>query len=120
MTRPRPRLLLHDGAEPIIKRWVATDVTTNSKVQQELKEFFLQHGVKQVAMSDGNMGCPHEEGLDFPHNEDYPFWPFWKGKQGSGVRNCKLYQGRLFAQRPGSTLVNSDWSARPDIRKSPG
>ena len=56
---------------------------TNPKVQQELKDFFLQHGVKSVAMSQGNMGCPHEEGEDFSHGEDCPFCPFWKGKQGS-------------------------------------
>ena len=46
-------------------------------------EFFNEHGVKSVAMSDGNMGCPHEEGEDFPVGEDCPFCPFWKGKQGS-------------------------------------
>jgi SEC-C motif len=73
----------HDGAEPMIKRWVATDVTTNPKVQQEMRDFFARLGVKSVAMSQGNMGCPHEEGEDFPHGEDCPFCPFWKGKQGS-------------------------------------
>ncbi len=57
--------------------------TTNPKVQQEMKAFFQQHGVKSVAMSDGNMGCPHEEGEDFPVGKDCPFCPFWKGKQGS-------------------------------------
>jgi hypothetical protein len=76
-------VILHDGAEAILKRWVATDVTTNPRIQQEMKDFFLQHGVQSVAMSEGNMGCPHEEGLDFPHGEDCPFCPFWKGKQGS-------------------------------------
>jgi hypothetical protein len=80
-------VILHDGANPIMKRWVATDVTTNPKVQQELNDFFLQHGVKEVAMTEGNMGCPHEEGLDFPHGEDCPFCPFWKGKQGSNQRD---------------------------------
>jgi hypothetical protein len=78
-------VILHDGAEAIIKRWVATDVTTNPKVQQEMKDFFLQHGVKSVAMTEGNLGCPHEEGEDFPQGEDCPFCPFWKGKQGSGA-----------------------------------
>lgn len=76
-------VIKHATAKPIIQRWVATDVEINPKVQQELKDFFLQHGVKSVAMSDGNMGCPHEEGLDFPQGEDCPFCPFWKGKQGS-------------------------------------
>jgi hypothetical protein len=80
-------VILRDGAEPIMKRWVATDVSTNPKVQQELKDFFLQHGVKQVAMSPGNMGCPHEEGEDFPQGQDCPFCPFWRGKQGSKRRD---------------------------------
>jgi hypothetical protein len=55
-------VIVHDGAKAIIKRWVATDVTTNAKVRQEMKDFFLQHGVNSVAVSEGNMGCPHEEG----------------------------------------------------------
>jgi hypothetical protein len=79
-------VILRDGAEAIIKRWVATDVTTNPKVQQEMKDFFARHGVKAVAMSQGNMGCPHEEREDFPEGEDCPFCPFWRGKQGSGAK----------------------------------
>jgi hypothetical protein len=86
ITKIAAGVILHDGAEAIMQRWVATDVTTNPKVQQEMKDFFLQHGVKQVAMSQGNMGCPHEEGEDFRHGEDCPFCPFWKGKQGSNRR----------------------------------
>jgi hypothetical protein len=35
-------VILHNGAEPIMKRWMATDVTTNPKVQPALKDFFLQ------------------------------------------------------------------------------
>src|SRR4051812_9725864 len=35
-------------AEPVVRRWVATDVTTNPKVQREMKEFFAGHGVKSV------------------------------------------------------------------------
>jgi SEC-C motif len=79
-------VILHDGAEPIMMRWVATDVTTSPKVQQELKDFFLQHEVKSVVATDRNIGCPHEEGLDFPDGEDCPFCPFWKGKQGSNQK----------------------------------
>jgi hypothetical protein len=73
----------HEQAKPVLKRWVATDVTTSPKVQEELRAFFEQHGVRSVGMSEGNMGCPHEEGKDFPVGQDCPFCPFWKGKQGS-------------------------------------
>jgi len=74
-------------AEPILMRWMATDVTTSPKVQREMLEFFGKHGVKSVAMSEGNLGCPHEEGKDFPDGEDCPFCPFWAGKQGSNRRD---------------------------------
>ncbi len=77
-------VILEEDAELIIERWVATDVTTNPKVQREMDRFFKKYGVKRVGMSEGNMGCPHEEGEDFPKGEDCPFCPFWKGKQGSG------------------------------------
>jgi hypothetical protein len=80
-------VILRDGAVPILKRWVATDVTTNPTVRQEMKDFFLKYGVKSVALSEGNTGCPHEEGEDFPHGEDCPFCPFWEGKQGSSRRD---------------------------------
>ncbi len=74
-----------EGAEPILKRWMASDVTTNPKVQEQIDRFFKKHGVRRVGMSDGNMGCPHEEGEDFPVGGDCPFCPWWKGKQGSGA-----------------------------------
>jgi hypothetical protein len=80
-------VILHEGGEAILKRWVASDVTISPKVQQEMKDFFLQNGVKSVAMTDSNMGCPHEESFDFPQGEDCPFCPFWKGKQGSNRKD---------------------------------
>ncbi len=79
-------VIVHATAEPIVQRWVSTNIMHNAKVQKEIQDFFTQHGVKAVVMTDGNMGCPHEEGLDFPEGEDCPFCPFWKGKQGSNAR----------------------------------
>ncbi len=79
-------VIKEEGAEAIIKRWMATDVTTNPKVRKDIERFFKKYGVKKVGMSDGNMGCPHEEGEDFPLGGDCPFCPWWKGKQGSGAK----------------------------------
>jgi hypothetical protein len=76
-------IIRHADAQPLIKRWVSTNIMENEKVQWEVQKFFRQHGVQSVVVSDGNMGCPHEEGPDFPVGEDCPFCPFWKGKQGS-------------------------------------
>ena len=68
-------------AEPLLKRWVATGVMNDERVQQQLRTFFELHSVQQVVVSEGNMGCPHEEGEDFPEGEDCPFCPYWRGRQ---------------------------------------
>ena len=76
-------VILGEDAEPLIERWVGTDVKDNPTVQQAIQGFFAKNGVKSVAATDQNMGCPHEEGEDFPDGEDCPFCPYWEGKQGS-------------------------------------
>src|SRR5262249_11760646 len=86
-TKIAAAVFVSEDAEPVLRRWVGTDVTTSPKVQRELQEFFEQHGVRSVGMSEGNMGCPHEEGEDFPVGEDCPFCPFWRGKQGSNRKD---------------------------------
>jgi SEC-C motif len=76
----------HDGADPILERWVAADLDTNPKVQQECAAFLKAHGVKRVVAVSQILGCPHEEGEDFPEGSDCPFCPFWRGKQGTARR----------------------------------
>jgi hypothetical protein len=76
-------IILAEDAEPIVQRWVGTDVTTDPKVQREIQRFFTEHDVKSVSTSDGNVGCPHEAGEDFSPGEDCPFCPFWGGEQDS-------------------------------------
>ncbi len=79
-------IFTHPDAEPILRRWVGSRVVEDAHVQQQIQQFLEEHGVKYVAMSEGNLGCPHEEGEDFPLGGDCPFCPFWKGKQGSNRR----------------------------------
>ena len=79
-------VIKEEDVEPIIRRWMATDVTTNPKVRKEIQTFFKRFGVKSVVATDRNVGCPHEEGPDFPVGDDCPFCPWWKGKQGSGAK----------------------------------
>ena len=78
------------NSKTIRKCWVATNVRTSPNIQQEIKDFFEKHGGKSVSMSDGNVGCPHEEGKDYPMGEDCPFCPFWgasrKAIRGSDAR----------------------------------
>ena len=83
-------VIVAENAEPILERWVGTKLKGDQKVLREIKAFFKKHKVKSAVMTDGNLGCPHEEGEDFPVGEDCPFCPFWKGKQGSAGNEAGL------------------------------
>src|SRR5687768_5389000 len=63
-------VILREGGEVILERFVGTDVVRDAKVAERIKQFFAKHGVKSVVVTDGNLGCPHEEGLDFPRGRD--------------------------------------------------
>ena len=72
------------GKEPIeLRRWAGKDVVNDPQVVKEVADFIRQHRAKRVVVTDGNMGCPHEEAIDFPIGKDCPYCPFWQGKQGT-------------------------------------
>jgi hypothetical protein len=74
-----------EDAEPVLERWRGPDVMTDPEVQMEIASFVEAHGVQEVAVTDGVLGCPHEEGIDFPVGQECPYCPFWRGKQGIHV-----------------------------------
>jgi hypothetical protein len=76
-------------AEPETKSWGGTDIVADPKVAREMYQFMRSRGVKTVITATVVMGCPHEEGEDFPDGGDCPFCPFWKGKQGSGTPDTR-------------------------------
>jgi hypothetical protein len=46
----------------------------------EGRTLLQEHGVLTVAMADRIIGCPHEEGIDYPEGAACPLCPFWKGR----------------------------------------
>lgn len=80
-------VFVSEGAEPVLRRWLGeANIEKDPKIGAEIKQFFASHGVKNVAVTDGVLGCPHEEGIDFPRGQECPFCPLWHGKQGIIVR----------------------------------
>lgn len=71
-------VLLHENATPIIERFVGSKVLDDEKVAAKILDFFQRYKVVQVITTDGNIGCPHEEGEDYPIGGHCPFCPFWK------------------------------------------
>jgi hypothetical protein len=71
-----------EGEEPTaLQRWAGPNVANDPQVNAEIMAFVQEHKAKSVVMTDGVIGCPHEEGIDYPLGEDCPFCPFWEGKQ---------------------------------------
>jgi len=73
-------IVVAEGAavEPL-ERWFSEegDVRTDSSILNEILSFLDQHEVKSVVMTDRIIGCPHEEGIDYPLGEPCPQCPFW-------------------------------------------
>ncbi len=55
------------------------DVRTDSGIAGEILEFMEKHGVLTVVMTDGIIGCPHQEGIDY-EGEWCPVCDFWHGR----------------------------------------
>ena len=69
-----------EGAEPdMLKKWFNEDVDIRKdrNTNEEIIAFIKEIGVKSLAMADRIMGCPHEEGVDYPHGSKCPKCPFW-------------------------------------------
>ena len=62
-----------------LERWFTDDIDTRQDpgVTEAIVHFLQQHGVKSVVLLDRILGCPHEEGIDYPDGEKCPTCPFW-------------------------------------------
>lgn len=67
-------------AEPM-KKWFSKDDLRKSEIiLGEVISFIDENEVKSVAMADRIMGCPHEEGIDYPEGEACQECSYWKGR----------------------------------------
>ncbi|AJC79378.1 hypothetical protein IE4803_CH02182 [Rhizobium etli bv. phaseoli str. IE4803] len=82
-TKAAVSIILAPHAEPAdLRRWFAEtgDLRTDETIVAEIVAFLRENDVKSVAAMDGIIGCPHEEGIDYPPGEDCPACSFWKGR----------------------------------------
>jgi hypothetical protein len=71
-----------DNGAAFIEKWFSTntDVRFDPEIKVKIVNFLEQHNVHRVAMVDKIIGCPHEEGIDYPENENCPQCPFWANR----------------------------------------
>lgn len=65
--------------ERIFSESDTVDLRTN-ETHERIADILKELGVKSVVMADRIIGCPHEEGIDYPENEKCPQCPFWANR----------------------------------------
>lgn len=65
-----------------LERWFSedSDVRSNPAVGEKVLAFLKDHAAKSVIVTDRLIGCPHEEGIDYPHGKSCPKCPYWAGR----------------------------------------
>jgi hypothetical protein len=92
-TKVAVSIIAFPEAEPEpLRRWLADkgDVRTDDAIAAEIADFLRAYAVRTVAMADGIMGCPHEEGIDYPEGESCPHCPFWANRDRFAGGGSKL------------------------------
>jgi len=73
-------IVLREEAGPhVLERWSSEtgDVREDPEIGWKILDLIERHGVVSVVMTDGIIGCPHEEGIDYPDGQVCPQCPFW-------------------------------------------
>ncbi len=67
---------------------MTADIRSDDQVFAEIAEFLCDGGARSVVMPEGLLGCPHEEGIDYPAGESCPPCPYWAGRiRWTGLKN---------------------------------
>ena len=65
-----------------VRKWSKGDVDLryDEDTLGQIVEYLKSKKVKTVAMVQKILGCPHEEGQDYPEGGPCPMCPFWEGR----------------------------------------
>ena len=73
-------IVTEEGAEPAdVQRWFSEegDVRADLAIGGEILQFVQSHAARSVIGTERIIGCPHEEGKDYPNGQVCPRCPFW-------------------------------------------
>jgi hypothetical protein len=76
-------IVAREGAQAdILQTWHSEDrdLRHDDEIGHEIKAFLREHQAVSVVMADRIIGCPHEEGIDYPEGESCPQCPYWRGR----------------------------------------
>jgi hypothetical protein len=66
-----------------MRKWFSatSDLRDDATIRQEMVTFIKSHHVEHATATENVIGCPHEEGTDYPMGEACPLCDFWRGRQ---------------------------------------
>ena len=68
--------IIPDERKPpdVLERWFSEDIDVrhDSVVGEQIQAFLRQHQARSVVVTDRVIGCPHEEGIDYPDGHSRP------------------------------------------------
>ena len=73
-----------DGGDVVaMEKWRSptVDVRNEEVIGAAILRYLQGQGVQSVVMSDGLLGCPHEEGIDYADGGTCPDCPYWAGRE---------------------------------------
>jgi len=72
-------ILEEGGAVAFLERWSneIQDIRLDPEANEGIVRFISKHGAKSVVMPDRILGCPHEEGKEYPEGEKCPKCSYW-------------------------------------------
>ncbi|MFC5473533.1 hypothetical protein [Paraherbaspirillum soli] len=82
-TKVSVAIIVDEGNEvSLLERWLSdsVDVRVDPQINESIVHFIEHHGVRSIAATDRIIGCPHEEGIDYPEGEICPACSFWAGR----------------------------------------
>jgi hypothetical protein len=76
-------IITKKGGEPeFLERWYSedSDVRMDAGINGQIRAFLELHNPVRVVVTQSIIGCPHEEGIDYPEGQPCPHCPFWEGR----------------------------------------
>jgi hypothetical protein len=77
-------VFLAESNDPdLLQRWFSDgdlDIREDLAIGEQILAFLKQYGPRSTVMTDAIIGCPHEEGVDYPEGRSCPQCPYWAGR----------------------------------------
>jgi hypothetical protein len=77
-------VFLRENSDPdFLERWFSKgdiDVRQDLDIGEQILASLKPHAPRSTVMTERIIGCPHEEGVDYPEGRSCPQCPFWAGR----------------------------------------